>query len=83
MSKKVRPIDATFDELCGIPRDNDETEGFWWQLDGETLAITQQRDGQQAEAAIVMPIADAREMVKFLTTPYTTTSATREDANSA
>lgn len=68
-TKMKKPIDATTDEVAAMKRDGDETENFWWSVDGKKLAIYEQRLGEKCANEITMPIEDARKMIEWLTTP--------------
>jgi transposase len=42
----------TFDEVCGIPRDNVTRGQFWMLLDDDHIVLTQQKPGEPATASI-------------------------------
>lgn len=55
-AKILTPRQArTLDQVCAMPRDNVGTDEHWLLVDGHTVAICQQRDGESPTAKIVMP----------------------------
>jgi hypothetical protein len=62
----LRPIDArTFDQICGLPRDNIESGGYRICVDAEEVAIRHQRREQPVSEQIVIPRRAFNKIVKW------------------
>lgn len=68
--KEKAPIDATWNQLAKMRRDNVDTPDFWCMVDGcGEITIAQQKSGEPATAMITMPRSVMKRFIKFLVTP--------------
>lgn len=64
----MTPLEANYEETAKLKQDNFSVGEFWVVCDGVRVTFAKQREGSPATQAITIPVEDARELIKFLTT---------------
>jgi hypothetical protein len=68
-AKARAPIDCSFEQLCRITSDTMSTKSHWICVDGSTVTICEQRNGEPAKASVSMPRAVFKRFVKWALQP--------------
>ena len=62
----LAPIEAkTFRQICGLPRDNYTSAGYWILAGAETIHLAEQKNGEASTQAISVPKSHFDRLVRW------------------